>query len=133
MKLFWCCIALFAINGSVAFSSDMKFGFNLPGFGGNSLNASYFMTMMESQKRLSEQSEQESTLDDFNEALERRILSTLSSEIVNQIFGPDAADQDSFSVGDLNVSYNTNVNGEVVISITDGITTTQVTVPDVSS
>ncbi len=108
-------------------SSDQTFSFNHPSFGGSGLNSAYYLSLLESQKQFEE--EEKTSLEQFSEDLERRILSTLASDVVEQIFGEDASADGSFTVGGLDVTYET-VGGDVHITLTDGIGTTEIIVPE---
>ena len=73
---------------------------------------------------------EESTLDQFSNDLERRLLPSLANEITEQIFGENSASSGTFSIGGLNATFDT-VGGDVVVTISDGISTTQITVPSI--
>lgn len=104
------------------------FSFRLPSFGGNPQSSAYYLTLLENQKRQQEESVELTSVEKFRADLERRLLSSLASDVVSQIFGDGAAESGSFTAGGLTVSFET-VNGEVIVAITDGITTTVITVP----
>jgi curli production assembly/transport component CsgF len=104
------------------------FSFRLPSFGGNPQTSAYYLTLLENQKRQQEETVELTSVEKFRADIERRLLSTLASDVVSQIFGDGAAESGSFTAGGLTVSFET-VNGEVIVAITDGITTTVVTVP----
>ncbi|MEC9199812.1 MAG: curli assembly protein CsgF [Pseudomonadota bacterium] len=126
------CLAILAFPFS-AQASDLRFNFDLPAFGGNGMNNSYYMTMLESQKRVFEEEEPEQTqLERFREDLERRLLTTLASDITQKIFGTDATPGGSFEIGDLSVSYTTDSNGDVIITLNDGNSTTEIVVPELT-
>ena len=117
--------------GSSCWASEQTFSFNLPSFGGNPLNTSHYLALLDSQKQLViDEEENVSTVERFTEDLERRLLSSLASDIVNQIFGIDSEDNGQFQVGNMDVTYNT-VNDDLIITITDGLTTTEVVVPNI--
>lgn len=73
---------------------------------------------------------EDSQIKTFAEDLERRLLTTLASDIVSKIFGDDATASGNFTVGELDVSYDT-IDGDVVVTLADGISTTQIVVPGV--
>ncbi len=113
---------------TLTLASDQTFDFNIPSFGGNGATSSYYVALLESQKRPQESRDTLSTLDSFTADLERRLLSSLSTEIVNEIFGPDASSAGSFTVGGLDVVFET-IDGNVVVTLTDGVSVTEITVP----
>ena len=117
------------ISTSVA-ASEMTFRFNLPSFGGSGLSSSYYLALLESQKQPQESQTEDSTLEQFTNDLERRLLSSLANEITDQIFGENSASSGNFSIGGLNATFDT-VGGNVVVTISDGISTTQITVPSI--
>ena len=88
--------------------------------------ASHFLKLLESQKL--PESEELDTITQFTEDLERRLLSGLATEISSQIFGQDGAPDGAFMVGGLEVLYET-VGGDVVVTLTDGISMTEIVVP----
>jgi|TARA_B110000908_G_C10253853_1_gene453980 curli production assembly/transport component CsgF len=107
-----------------------NFSFQLPAFGGNAINTSYYLSLLDSQKRPKVTETEDSQIKTFAEDLERRLLTTLASDIVSKIFGDDATASGNFTVGELDVSYDT-INGDVVVTLADGISTTQIVVPGV--
>ena len=109
-----------------AVASDLSFQFNNPSFGGDPMAASHFLKLLESQKI--PQTVELDTLSQFTEDLERRLLSGLATEISSQIFGQDSAPDGAFLVGGLEVIYET-VGGDVVVTLSDGISTTEIIVP----
>lgn len=128
MRLVLRATGLSLLMASSAAASDQVFSFNLPSFGGNGMAASYYMALLENQKIPEDKAVEETTLERFQEDLERRLLSSLASDIVNQIYGPDAQTSGSFTVGGLDVVFDT-INGDVVVTLSDGISTTEITVP----
>lgn len=71
-------------------------------------------------------------IDQFADGLERRLLSRLSSEITDQIFGEEAADSGSFTVGDAQLEFE-RIGETVKIDLTNlesgQITTIELPVP----
>lgn len=124
------CAALICAPFTAA-ASDLTFSFNNPAFGGNPGNTTYYLTMLENQKLPKESEDEQTALQQFSEDLERRILSTLSTTIIQQIFGENATPSGTFTAGGLTVTYET-VGNEVRITISDGITTTTIVVPSVT-
>lgn len=129
MRLVLSILMAAGISTSAA-ASEMTFRFNLPSFGGSGLSSSYYLSLLESQKQPTEEETEESTLDQFSSDLERRLLSSLANEITEQIFGENSASSGTFSIGGLNATFDT-VGGDVVVTISDGISTTQITVPSI--
>jgi curli production assembly/transport component CsgF len=123
-------VAILVLMPCAADASDQKFSFNLPSFGGNPLASTYYLSLLESQKKPKEPAEEQSTIDAFTEDLERRLLSSLASDVVSNIFSDNASESGAFSVGGLDVSFET-VNGDVIVTISDGVETTEITVPGI--
>lgn len=90
------------------------------------MTASHFLNLLESQKQ--PVASESDTITQFTEDLERRLLSGLATEISSQIFGQDDAPDGVFLVGGLEVNYQT-IGGDVVVTLTDGISTTEIVVP----
>ncbi len=107
-------------------ATDFSFQFRNPSFGGDPLAASHFLNLLESQKQ--PVADETDTISQFTEDLERRLLSGLATEISSQIFGQDSTPDGTFLVGGLEVQYQT-IGGDVVVTLTDGISTTEIVVP----
>jgi len=67
----------------------------------------------------------------FAEQLERTILGRLSANITNAIFGENAEPSGSFTYDQTEVSFDTALNGDITLTITDTITqgTTTIEIP----
>lgn len=78
-----------------AFAGDMSYEFNLPSFGGNPNNTSYYLNLLEQQKPDFDDGSGDLTQTEFEifqEQLRRRVLSALTSNIVSSIYGVDNSD-----------------------------------------
>jgi curli production assembly/transport component CsgF len=115
-------------------ASEIKFQFQNPGFGGNPLGSTYYLSMLESQKQLEEKTSSEldrqNTVEDFAESLKSRILSAVASKITQDIFGNETT-TGKFTIDDLLLDYQV-VGDQVVINLTDGVSNTTITVPKFS-
>jgi len=87
---------------------------------------SHFMKLLEAQKM--PKAAETDAIQQFTEDLERRLLSGLATEISTQIFGQEGTTEGTFSVGGLEVSYET-IGGDVVVTLTDGLSLTEIIVP----
>lgn len=108
-----------------------------PSFGGNSFNSSHLLSIAEIDRP---DPPQEAGADPFDQGLsqadlfvrqlESRILSRLSADITDAIFGPEAEPSGEFSFDDTTIGFNTLLDGTVVIAIEDtttgGLTTIEV-------
>ncbi|MDG2341331.1 MAG: curli assembly protein CsgF [Paracoccaceae bacterium] len=122
-KIWVLCLVMF---GHSARATDLGFRFHNPSFGGDPMAASHFLNLLEAQKIPTV--EESDTIAQFTEDLERRLLSGLATEISSQIFGQDDTTEGAFVVGGLAVQYET-VGTDVVVTLTDGISTTEIIVP----
>lgn len=107
-------------------AGDMRFRFSNPSFGGDPMATSHFMKLLEAQKM--PKPAETDAIQQFTEDLERRLLSGLATEISTQIFGQDGTTDGNFSVGGLEVSYET-IGADVVVTLTDGLSLTEIIVP----
>ncbi|MDG3580198.1 curli assembly protein CsgF [Rhizobium sp. YJ-22] len=117
---------------TAAQASELKFGFQNPGFGGNPLASNYYLGMLENQKLVKEKKEDklsssQDLVGTFAEGLKSRILSAIASKITQDIFGSDSV-QGTFSIDNMLLDYQL-VGDKVVINLTDGITNTTIEVP----
>ena len=86
-----------------------------PAFGGNPYNYSWLLESATIQSQYDED-----PLDDFNDTLNRRILNTLASRIVDAAFGSygDDLQQGSYQFGDYNINIST-AGGGITVDIYD--------------
>lgn len=102
-----------------------------PSFGGNSFNSAHLLALANAQNDF-ERPVEESTSDDldrFIRSLQSRLLSSLSTQVANAIFGEDAQDNGVITFGDQTVSFVTTLDGiELTITDSDG-TVTVITIP----
>lgn len=102
-----------------------------PSFGGNSFNSAHLLALANAQNDF-ERPVTESTTDDldrFIRSLQSRLLSSLSTQVANAIFGEDAQDNGVITFGDQTVSFVTTLDGiELTITDSDG-TVTVITIP----
>lgn len=102
-----------------------------PSFGGNSFNSAHLLALANAQNDF-ERPVTESTTDDldrFIRSLQSRLLSSLSTQVANAIFGEDAQDNGVITFGDQTVSFVTTLDGiELTITDSDG-TVTRITIP----
>lgn len=103
-----------------------------PSFGGNSFNSAHLIAIANAQndyERPSTDSGTSSDLDRFIRSLQSRLLSSLSTQVANAIFGEDAQDSGVITFGDQTVSFVRTLEGiELTITDSDG-TVTVITIP----
>jgi len=132
-KLIALAVAGLALHAG-AHASEVRFGFQNPGFGGNPLASNYYLGMLENQKLVKEKkttlggfSSGKDLVGSFAEGLKSRMLSAIASKITQDIFGSDSL-EGSFAIDNMTLDYRV-VGDKVVINLTDGITTTTIEVP----
>lgn len=118
-------------------ASELVHEFVNPAFGGNPLNGPFLLNSATLQNSFTEaggsgsRQVPDDLLGDFEERLNRAILSRLSRELVEDIFGnPDEITTGTFTIGDLNLEI-TDDGTLVTILITDLLTgdTTTIEIP----
>jgi curli production assembly/transport component CsgF len=86
-----------------------------PAFGGSYLNYSWLLSSAQAQNLYQNQSSsrfQRDPLADFEQSLQRQILSQLSREIVSDRFGGiDFTQEGRFDLGDFNIEITPGLNG----------------------
>lgn len=104
-----------------------------PSFGGSPYNASWLMASAQAQNKLVEKTTPyrfRDTLEDFQNNLNRQILSRLSRRIVDAAFGEEGLDSGFYDLGDFTIDVTTDVDGiHVVITETQTGSETRVEVP----
>lgn len=95
-----------------------------PSFGGNPFNGQYLLNNATLQNQhLDDDSSRprRDPLAEFTRTLQRRLLSNLASQITDAIFGEEAADSGSFTVGDTSIDFQRD-GDVVVLQIVDAAT-----------
>jgi curli production assembly/transport component CsgF len=103
-----------------------------PSFGGNPFNSSHLLAIANAQndyERPSSGDSSSSDLDRFVRSLQSRLLSSLSSQVANAIFGEDAQESGRIVFGDQVIEFFTTLDGiQLTITEADG-SQTVITVP----
>lgn len=105
-----------------------------PAFGGNPLNGSWLLSQAQAQNQFTQSSSSstssstESPGQVFAQELTSQLYSSLANQITSAIFGQNAAQSGTFSFEGTTITYQ-HVGGNIEISINDGQTITNVTVP----
>jgi len=121
---------LFAISvalwSSQSLSQDLVYQPVNPSFGGDAFNSSHLLSIAnidrpDPPRRDSpfDTGVEDSQADFFVRQLESRILSRLSADIVDAIFGPDAEPSGTFQFDDTTIFFETLLDGTILIEITD--------------
>ncbi|MCC5925873.1 MAG: curli assembly protein CsgF [Bacteroidetes bacterium] len=125
------------IIGSATLSAQqMVYEPKNPAFGGNPVNYSWMLSSANAQNRFQEQRGavgfQRDPLEDFQQSLQRQVLSQLTRDIIQNQFGSEGARQtdSTFEFGEFNIEIN-SVDGGVRIRIFNILTgdETSITVP----
>ncbi|MEP1229211.1 MAG: curli assembly protein CsgF [Litorimonas sp.] len=107
-----------------------------PSFGGNPFNSAHLLAIANAQNDFEPESDEDSTqsdLDRFIRSLQSRLLSSLSTQVANAIFGEDAQDEGTIVFGDQTISFVRGLDGiELTITEGDG-SQTVITVPTFTS
>lgn len=120
-----CCI----IGQSPAWTGELVYHPINPAFGGNPYNYSW---LRESANAQNEHKEKKDHLEDFEDSLKKRILSTLASRIVDTAFGRygDDLQGGQYQFGDYDITISTEGGGVNVNIIDNGNgSSTTVSVP----
>ncbi|WP_081871745.1 curli production assembly/transport component CsgF [Parvularcula oceani] len=102
-----------------------------PSFGGNPFNSSHLLAIANAQNDYERPSTASSSddLDRFIRSLQGRLLSSLSSQVANAIFGEDAQDEGRIVFGDQVVEFVRTLDG-IQLTVIDGDgTRTEILVP----
>ncbi len=128
-------LLLSLISTSLSFGQDLKYKAINPAFGGDSYNYNWLLSQAQVQNDFT----QDPTADlyfndplmDFQDDLNRQVLSQLSRNLVSDLFGEDGSlNEGIFEIGDYQIEIINGTNG-VNIGILDLITgsSTFVTIP----
>ena len=106
------------------FSQDLVFGFTNPAFGGNPYNYQWMLSSAQAQdtyKDVSESSLRDSysrsPLKDFEESLNRQILSQLSRKLIESQFGESELSEGTYLIGNYQIEVGDDGGGlNIIIS-----------------
>ncbi len=106
-----------------------------PSFGGNPLNGSTLLSQAQAQNQFTQPGGSSSSASQplsqgqiFAQELTSQLYSSLANQITTSIFGQNASPSGTFSFEGTTINYQ-HVGGNIQISINDGQTITNVTVP----
>ena len=120
-------LALGVGSGERTWASELVHDFVNPAFGGHPLNGPFLLNTATLQNSFTEEDggrvrPPDDLLGDFEERLNRSILSRLSRQLVEDIFGEDGdITTGTFTIGDLTLEVTEDLDG-VLIAITDTLT-----------
>lgn len=124
-------VLLVAFSASNAFAQDLVYEPVNPSFGGNSFNSAHLLAIANAQNDYEQEvDETENTdLDRFVRSLQSRLLSSLSGQVAEAIFGEDAQESGTIVFGDQTISFERTLDGiQLTITDADG-NTTVITIP----
>lgn len=116
-------------------AQELKFEFRNPSFGGNPFNSDHLLATATAQRPPQKSNGADGTgelteAQLFARQIQSRLLSALSSSVVEAITGSDPGTSGEFTVGDQKISFERTL-GEIRLSIFDNSTgeTTDIVVP----
>lgn len=130
MKLLYAIFTL-VFSASVAQAQDLVYEPVNPSFGGSSFNSAHLLAIANAQNDYDRPVDDDDTtdLDRFIRSLESRLLSALSTQVANAIFGENAQDSGTIRFGDQTISFENTFDGiQLTITDADG-TVTVITIP----
>ena len=132
-------IVYFIVFSSFASAQELIYTPINPSFGGNPFYSSHLLATAEIDRPDDDSSSSSFGSDRtettqtsfFVRQLENRILSRLSLDIVDAIFGDDSEPSGEFTFGDTVLTFETLLDGTIVVEIIDNLTgdTTTIEVP----
>ena len=131
------CLTFSVLVGTAAYGQDLVYQPRNPSFGGEPFYSSHLLGIAQFDRPDPPEGDDpfgrdrgDTQTDFFVRQLESRILSRLSSDITDAIFGPDADPSGVFQFQDTTIAFETALDGTIRIDITDtlegGTTTIQV-------
>lgn len=121
--------AIVSMAGAGAGAQELVYEPINPSFGGNPFNSSHLLAIANAQNNYEKPEDKDSDVDRFIRSLQSRLLSSLSSQVAEAIFGEDAAESGRIVFGDQIIDFERTLDG-IKLTITDGDgSTTVVTVP----
>ena len=107
---------------SAASAQDLVYTPINPSAGGNAFNSSHLLAIANAQnsyERPAAEASSQDDLDRFIRSLQGRLLSSLSTQVSNAIFGDDAQDNGTIVFGDQTISFVRGLDG-IKLTIIDG-------------
>ena len=126
-------VAGVCVSASPALAQDLVYEPINPSFGGNPFNSGHLLAIANAQndyeEPVDEVDETQQQLDRFIRSLQSRLLSSLSTQVANAIFGENAQDEGTIVFGDQTISFVRTLEGiELTITSADG-SVTVITIP----
>ncbi|WP_299561427.1 curli assembly protein CsgF [uncultured Sulfitobacter sp.] len=130
-----CAALAFAALGGPAIAGDLTFSFTNPSFGGNALNSSHFLGIANAQRTATASDVVDNDVasgggdttttgttdaDLFVRQLQGRLLSALSAQVTDAIFGENPQEDGTVTFGTTTVTF-ARTTSEIRLSIIDAI------------
>lgn len=131
MRYLNCAIFGLIMASSSAYAQDLVYEPINPSFGGNAFNSAHLLAIANAQNDYEQAVDDtgSSDLDRFVRSLQSRLLSSLSGQVADAIFGEDAQERGTIIFGDQTISFERTLDG-IQLTITDGDgNTTVITIP----
>ncbi len=105
-----------------------------PNFGGETFNYQFLLQSAQAQDLTEDENafsfDDNSTLDDFTESLNRQLLSQLSRQLVTNQFGESGLEEGQYTIGNFQIDVNTTLEGLSVTILDSSIgDQTQIIIP----
>jgi curli production assembly/transport component CsgF len=116
-------VACLALGAAPALAQDISYQPVDPTFGGNPFNSSHLLGIANAQNKYKDPNAKKATsqADIFAQQLQSRLLSALSSQIVDAIFGDNPQQHGTISFGGQTITFDRGLEN-VTLNITDDAT-----------
>ncbi len=111
-------IICFCFVGTFCNAQDLVYKPVNPAFGGETFNYQWMLNSAQAQNLIKEPEDddafsfnQNTTLDDFAETLNRQILSQISRELTTSQFGESGLEEGSYTIGNFQIDVNNTTEG----------------------
>jgi curli production assembly/transport component CsgF len=120
------------VTSTAAFPGSLVYSPTNPAFGGNPSNGSWLMEQATAENRTTKSSNSTpaplSQSQIFAQQLQSQLYASLANQVTQSIFGANAQTSGTFTFQNTTISF-AKVAGQTNITIFDGTTTTQISVP----
>lgn len=134
----WIFLGIVALFSQPVTATELVHRFVNPNFGGNPLNGNFLMSQAGDQNNTKDSvspTTPANALKDFTDRLKSSVLSGLARSASNKLVDENGniIPNNTLTIGDFSVSVGDEVNGAVTINVSDGISSTQLTIPSINS
>jgi curli production assembly/transport component CsgF len=126
-------MAMLALGAGVAGAGSLVYTPTNPAFGGSPLNGSWLLSQGQAENQFTKNGSSSAAATPtqsqiFAQQLQSQLYASLANQITQSIFGANAQQSGTFTFQNTTVTF-AKVNGQTNITIFDGTTTTQISVP----